>query len=394
MENTNHTDILKQNIKSDGNIGVRIKVAIMSDAMDRRPERVLATKRLVQNFLKYPELDIYLIHYKKMPDEPLYQKAHEIIIPRYSLPFGSQFISFVMFCLNTKEKFDVVHWLVPRVFPFFWLFPAKKKVIMAHDGYIGVWTPINTIFWFMIRFFNKHIDAIIGVTDFAKREIMKTYHIPESKAFTIYNGLDPEFHPVSEDIARDILNKYSVNVDKYFLFVGGLVPHKNVPRLILAYDLLRKKEPTIKEKLIIIGKSSLGAEEIKKAVDKANYSKDIIFISHVSPTDIPAFYSLSTALVLVSLNEGFGMPIAEGMACGTPVITSNISAMPEASGGAGILVDPYNVEEIMMAMKHVVEDDALRKEMIEKGFERVKIFSWERYAEESLAIYKKVLDNK
>ena len=391
MEKINHTDILKQNIKSDGNIGVRIKVAIISDTMDRRPERVLATKRLVQNLLKYPELEIYLIHYKKMPDEPLYQKAHEIIIPRYSLPFGSQFVSFVIFCLKTKEKFDVVHWLVPRVFPFFWLFPAKKKIIMAHDGYIGVWTPVNTIFWFIIRFFSRYIDAIIGVTEYAKKEIMRTYHIPESKAFTIYNGLDPEFHPVPEITAREILNVYT---DKYLLYVGGLVPHKNVPRLILAYDLLRKREPAVKEKLIIVGKASLGAAEIENAVDGAEYSKDIIFISYIPPTDIPAFYSLATALILVSLNEGFGMPIAEGMACGTPVITSNISAMPEAGGGAAILVNPYNIEDIMMAMKRIVEDENLRKQLITKGLERVKTFSWERYTEESLKLYKRILNYK
>ncbi|MFA5889101.1 MAG: glycosyltransferase family 1 protein [Candidatus Paceibacterota bacterium] len=394
MENTNHTDILKQNIKSDGNIGVRIKVAIISDTMDRRPEKVLATKRLVQNLLKYPELEIYLIHYKKMLDEPLYQEVHEIIIPRYSLPFGSQFVSFVIFCLKTKEKFDIVHWLVPRIFPFFWLFPAKKKIIMAHDGYIGVWTLANTIFWFTIRFFSRYIDAIIGVTEYAKKEIMRTYHIPESKAFTIYNGLDPEFHPVPEITAREVLKKYNIYTDKYLLYVGGLVTHKNVPRLILAYDLLRKREPAVKEKLIIIGKASLGAEEIKNVVKEAEYSKDIIFISYVPPVDIPAFYSLATALILVSLNEGFGMPIAEGMACGTPVITSNMSAMPEAGGGAAILVDPYNIEDIMMAMKRIVGDESLRKQLIAKGLERVKTFSWKRYAEESLKIYKKTLNYK
>lgn len=369
----------------------KIKIAIISDVMDRRPERAVAPRRLVENLLKQPEFEVTMVHYKKMLDDPLYNKVNEIIIPLLSIPWGKHFFSFVWFCLTTKKRFDIVQWLVPRPYPFFWLFPAKKVVITAHDGYVGIWTFANIIFWFTLSFFNKYLHAVIGVSEYARKEIMKTYHIPASKAFAVYNGIDAGYKPIPEVLVRDMLRKYNVVAHKYFLYVGGLVPHKNVPRLILAYDLLCKEKPDMKEKLVIIGKSSLGSVEIDEVVKKTSFSKDIIFLNHVPHEELPPFYSLATATILVSLSEGFGLPIAEGMACGSPVITSNLSAMPDAAGGAAILVDPHNIEDIMGAMKKIVEDDNLRKELISKGLERAKMFTWDRYAQGNIDVYKKIL---
>jgi len=368
----------------------KIKIAFMSDTMDRRPERAFASRRLVENLLKRPEMDIYLIHYKKMPDDPLYQQAHEIIIPLLPLPWASHFFSFLWFCLRTKERFDILQWLVARPYPFFWLAPAKKIIITAHDGYIDLWTIPNMIFWTMLRFFHRYIDAVIGVSDFASKEIIDTYHLPREKVFTIYNGTDSVFRHIPEDEARRIVGKYDIGIEKYFIYVGRIQPHKNVKRLIEAYILLRDTTD-IKEKLLIIGKSSYGAEEVWDLAQNSRYSKDILFIKYVSLEDLPAFYNLATALVFISLNEGFGLPIIEAMACGTPVITSNLVSLPEVAGGAALLVDPYRVEETKKAMIRVITDDDLRREMIEKGLKRAKIFTWEKYAEGNLAVYKEIL---
>ena len=188
----------------------KIKIAIISEPMDRRPERSFFAKRLVESLLENPELEVSLIHYKKMSDEPLYTKANEIIIPMLRLPWGSHFFSFIWFCFKTKEKFDVVHWLLPRVYPFFWLFPAKKVVVTAHDGYVGIWTLPNVIFWFVLSFLNKYLNAVIGVSEDARKEIISTYCIPEEKTYVVYNGVDVIYRHIPIDIVSHTLNKYNV----------------------------------------------------------------------------------------------------------------------------------------------------------------------------------------
>ena len=371
----------------------KIKIALMSDAMDRRPERSITSRRLVENLLKHSELEIYLIHFQKMPDDPLYRRVHEIVIPLLPLPWASHFFSFLWFCLKTKEKFDIFQWMVARPYPFFWLVPSKKIVVTAHDGYVDLWTVPNTFFWAMLRFFHHYIGAIIGVSEFASKEIIYTYHVRPEKVFTIYNGMDPIFRHIPENEARRIVGKYSADIGRYFIYVGGLQPHKNVKRIVESYILLRDTID-IKEKLLIIGKSSYGAKEVHSLAESSRYSKDILFINYMPLEDLPAFYSAAIALVFPSLNEGFGLPIIESMGCGTPVITSNILAMPEAAGGAALLVNPYNAADIMEAMKRISGDELLRRELSEKGVEYAKAFSWDKYAEDNLAVYMTLLTNK
>ncbi len=368
----------------------KIKVAIMSDPMDRRPERSFFAKRLVENLLKNPEIELYLVHFKKMEDEPLYVKAREIIIPLLPLPWASHTFSFIWFCFRSKERFDIVEWLIPRIYPFFWLFPAKKSVVIAHDGYIGIWTFANTVSWFIFRFFNRYIDAAIGVSEYAIKEIVETYHIDPEKTFVAYNGVDSVYHHMSETEARETLKKYNISAKKYFFYIGGMQPHKNIKRLVEAYILLRDTTGT-EEKLVIVGKTSYG-EEVLETIRQSKYSNDIISTGFVPLEDLPVFYSLATALVFVSLNEGFGIPLVEAMACGTAVITSNVSAMPEAVGEAGLLVDPTSPEDIMKAMKKVMTDSLLRDDLIQKGYKRAQLFTWQGYAEKNVEVYKKVLN--
>lgn len=370
----------------------KIKIAIMSIPMDRRPERAFAPKRLVEELLKNPEFEVYLIHYKSMPDEPLYKETNEILIPLLPLPWGAHFFSFIWFCLKTKEKFDIVHWLQPYVYPFFWLFPAKKVAVTVHDGYVGIWTLPNTLFWTTLTFFSRYVDMFIGVSENAKQAIMKTYHLSEKKVGTTYNGVDVVYSNTSLASSKEILKKYNIINEKYLLYVGSMHPHKNVERLVDAYILLRETVQT-EEKLFLVGKASYGGEVFEK-IKNTKYSKDILYVGFVSLNDLPAFYKMATSLVFVSLNEGCGMPIIEAMACGTPVITSNISAMPEIAGGAALLVDPYDIHDIMRGMKRMIDDKLLREDLVCKGQERVKIFTWENFVEENIGIYKKILNYK
>jgi glycosyltransferase involved in cell wall biosynthesis len=373
----------------------KIKVALMADAFDRRPERSFFARRLIERLIENPEIDLTLVHFVPMPDEPMYKKAHEILIPRISLPWGSRFASFVYFCLTTKEKFDIFQYLIGRPYPFFWLFPAKKFVVLAHDAGVGIIpgsrTLPNIIFYSTLRFFNRYVDMIIGVSQFARKEIEDIYHVSKEKTAAIYNGIESHYHRTSEEETREALKKYNINAQKYIFYLGGLQPHKNIPRLIDAYGLLRETFPDIKEKLLLAGPPSHRSEETTKAIERSAYKHDIVRVGIVALSDLSALYSGASVFAFPSLHEGFGMPPVEAMACGTPTVVANATSLPEVTGDAAVLVDPLNVKDIMAGIYRVITDKELREQLIEKGYKQAKKFNWDDYAKEHIALYKRLL---
>jgi glycosyltransferase involved in cell wall biosynthesis len=165
-----------------------------------------------------------------------------------------------------------------------------------------------------------------------------------------------------------------------------LQTNKNIPRLIKAFSLL-KKERKISHQLVIVGKKYIGYEAILRAFHESAASDDIILTGYVPTEELPLLISGADVFVFPSLYEGFGLPPLEAMACGTPVITSNVSSLPEAVGDAGILVDPYNIREIAEAMYRVISDGNLREQMRRKGLERARLFSWHKAAKEMLRLF-------
>ena len=373
----------------------KIRVAILSDVMDRRPERTLVAKRFVEQVVKNPEFEVTLVHFKKMTDEPLYDVAHEIIIPRISLPWGAQFASFMWWCLRTKERFDIFHWFVPRLYPFFWLVPAKKLVVTAYGGGAvtagGIFTLPKFFFNFVLRHFNRYLSAVIGSSDFGRDEIAFAYRVPKPKLFSIYVGTDAVYRPIQAAERKEILSRLRLPENPYFLYVGGLQTHKNVHGLIDAFSIFRKDNPSRSEKLVIVGRASYGASEVNEALKRSEYAKDVLFIDYVALSDMPAVYSGALALILASFNEGLGLPLVEAMACATPVIGANAASIPEVMGGAGLLVNPFEVRDIARVMGKLAGDEALQKELSKRGIERAKYFTWEKHAEEIMALYKKLL---
>ena len=173
----------------------------------------------------------------------------------------------------------------------------------------------------------------------------------------------------------------------YFLFVGAVHPRKNVHRLIQAFDLF-KKQTNSTLKLVICGRFAWQTGAVKAAFDTAYFKKDIIFTGYVPNEDVPKLTASAFAVVYTSLFEGFGLPILEAMNCDVPVITSNISAMPEVAGDAALLVNPESVSEIAAAMQTLIENPDLRQNLIERGRIQRKKFSWDKTAE---IIYEKIL---
>ena len=177
--------------------------------------------------------------------------------------------------------------------------------------------------------------------------------------------------------------KYRVKGD-YILFVGTLQPRKNIERLVEAFSRLKSKVKNLN--LVIIGKKGWMYEDILNAPEKYNVSDRVKFLDSVSDEELPVFYQNAICFVLPSLYEGFGLPVLEAMKYGCPVITSNVSSLPEAGGDAALYFNPENVNDIAEKIKKVIEDKTLREEMIQKGYQQIKKFSWEKTARETLQV--------
>ncbi len=226
---------------------------------------------------------------------------------------------------------------------------------------------------------------IITISNSSKNDIIKFYKIPAEKIEVVYPGIKE----IKKSSMNKIPAKYGVEGD-FILYIGTLQPRKNVAKLIEAVSLLEDK----KVQLVIIGKKGWKYEEILEAPKKYQVEERIKFLNFVPDQDLPAFYSNAICYVLPSLYEGFGLPILEAMQHGCPVLTSNISSLPEAGGDAAVYFDPYNVDDIASKIEKVMKSDGLREEMKKKGNEHVKNFSWEKSAKKVLDILEGAIDGK
>lgn len=230
---------------------------------------------------------------------------------------------------------------------------------------------------------------IITVSEASKRDILTYFNIPPEKIEVIYNGIDERFWipPSPEDIER-VRERYQLN-DPFILYAGNIRPHKNLERLIEVCQLLRR-EGFDHLKLLIIGDEISKYATLRRAVHRHKLHKHVRFLGFVPDQTLAALYRLAAVFVFPSLYEGFGLPPLEAMASGTPVVTSNVSSLPEVVGDAALLVDPYDCEAIAGAVRMVLTDQALRDDLASRGLARAREFSWAKAAERVRAIYGEV----
>ncbi len=235
----------------------------------------------------------------------------------------------------------------------------------------------------------RQADHIIAVSQSTKRDTIRMLGVPEAKVTVIYEAAHPLFAPIADTDALDrVRARYRLPAD-FILFVSTIEPRKNLPTLLRAFRRLRDqyKSPAI---LAIAGNRGWLAQEVDQVLDELNLSDAVRFLGGVPNEELVYLYNAAKLFVLPSFYEGFGLPPLEAMACGTPVIVSNVSSLPEVVGDAGILVEPEDVEGLTVAMWRVLSDETLRREMRDKGLARAATFSWERAARETLAVYRQV----
>jgi glycosyltransferase involved in cell wall biosynthesis len=239
-------------------------------------------------------------------------------------------------------------------------------------------------------------ERIFAVSNFTKLEIEKLFNIPPGRIEVVYNAIDERLlHGHANPQERQLIaERYQVNYP-FLLYAGRISPHKNVPRMIEAFSALKtelEKEALFPDlKLIIIGDDVSGNPDLRRTVIRSGVQNDVRFLGFVPIEVLRIFYDSAKVFVFPSLYEGFGLPPLEAMAHGTPVVTSNVSSLPEVVGNAAVMVHPENVFEIMRALHRVLVDQALREKMKERSYRQAEKFSWEKSVRRLLSVYREVL---
>jgi len=236
----------------------------------------------------------------------------------------------------------------------------------------------------------RRAERILTVSQASKDDILHYLGVPASKVEVIYNALDARLaaEPTAEEVAR-VRERYQLTAP-FILYAGNIKPHKNVDRLIEAYSVLRRRGVD-GVKLLIIGDEISKYPNLRRLVHRFQLHKHVRFLGFVPDAMLAVLYRLAGVFVFPSLHEGFGLPPLEAMAAGAPVITSNVSSLPEVVGDAAILIDPMDAGAIADAMARVLGDDELRQELIRRGRERVKSFSWERSVARVRQVYDEIV---
>lgn len=281
---------------------------------------------------------------------------------------------------------------------------ALKKInpdlFFSPDGYLSLSTPVKSMNVFHDLNFEHYPDdlpyaertfyrhyfplyaqkahRIATVSQFSKKDIINQYKVEPGKIDVVYNGANENYRPIPDDEKVMVRLKYTQG-KPYFVFVGALHPRKNLANLFRAFDLFRK-ETGSDTKLLIVGQKKWWTKQIKEAYDRMDFNHEIEFCGRLEPGELNRVISSAQAMVYVSYFEGFGIPILESFYCETPVITSNVTSMPEVAGDAAILVDPFSVKSICEGLAQLDGDPALREELVERSQLRRQAFSWQQTA--------------
>lgn len=287
-----------------------------------------------------------------------------------------------------RERVDLVH--VQMAAPP--LCPAPIVVSLhdlVHERYPQFFTRDAALqFRALVPLTVRRAAAVLTISEFSKQDIVRRYCVPPDKVTVTYCAADPAFRPIHDEARLTAIRTSYGTGDRYILCVGNLEPRKNLKTLIAAYVKLRQAG-AIRHKLVLVGRKAWYYDGIFAAARDSGYGDDLVFTDYVPHEDLVGLYNAADVFVYPSIFEGFGIPPLEAMACGTPVVTSNTSSLPEVVGDAGVMVDPLDTEALASAIATILSDDALRSRLSARGRERSALFSWEAAARATLDVYRR-----
>jgi len=328
-----------------------------------RPDDAAAGDVLGRNFRMVPETaPAYSIAEQfRIPLSLARERVRLVHEPHYVLPP-------LVRCRSVVTIHDCIHLMFPQYLP------SKLAHVYAKGS---MWSAAHKA------------DRILTVSDASKRDILRFFDVPAEKVVVIYNAIDERFlAPANVERMELVRQRYQLD-HPFVLYVGNIKPHKNIERLIDAFGRARSQCPD-DLKLVIIGDEISKYPGLRQSVHKHKLDKHVRFLGFQPMETLAAFYRLARAFVFPSLYEGFGLPPLEAMACGSPVVTSNVSSLPEVAGGAALLVDPYDANAIAGGIVQAVTDETLRADLIARGLDRARSFSWPQSVKKIHEIYMQV----
>nr|WP_253916346.1 MULTISPECIES: glycosyltransferase family 1 protein [unclassified Lentimicrobium] len=330
-------------------------------------------------------------------------KEHEFIFI-FDRPYSDDFIfgdNITPVVTGPPARHPILYYIwfnysVPKV-----LSTHKVDLFLSPDGYIPLNCKVKTLavfhdlnfehypkdlpsserYYYRKYFprFAKNATRIATVSEYSKKDICELYKVDEGKVDVVYNGANEKFTPLPANIKKLVVEKHTGG-KPYFIFIGALNPRKNLVNLMKAFDLFKKNDRSSVQ-LLIVGEKMFKTDEIFETYEQMSYKADVVFSGRLNALELHKALASALALTYVSYFEGFGIPIVEAFYTGTPVITSNVTSMPEVAGDAALLVDPFSPEDISLALKKVSENADLRAELIEKGNQRKLKFHWQNTAD-------------
>jgi len=357
------------------------------------------TFNLVKEILRLDQANNYKLFYNSFRDIssriPKFESGNVEIV---KLNYPNKVLNYFNFKFLNRPKIDkligVDLFFMPHI-NFISLSAKCRKILTIHDlSYIRYpeFFSVRKNFWHYfinIKKFAQSFDTIIAVSENTKNDIMSLLDIAENKIKVIYSGLDKKYRPLKKDDPGliDFKKKYKLP-DRYILSLGTLEPRKNIEGLIMAFDLLKSGYHNLKDlKLVLAGAKGWKHKNIFKKWSRSKFKEDIIFLGYIPGNVKPYVYNLAEIFAYPSFYEGFGFPPLEAMACGTPVIASQNSSLPEITGQAAILVDPFNISQIAESIRAILLDNSLKNNLIINGFSQIKKFNWTKAAKSYIDIF-------
>jgi glycosyltransferase involved in cell wall biosynthesis len=368
-----------------GSLAMRIGIDARTLAAPKTGDRTycLNLTRALARVDRDNEYLLYLQH-----DTPLADLAsprfHKRLLPA---PVGWSWTPFLLPTALRRDGCDLVHvqYIVPPSCPVPLLTTVHDVSFRRHPR----WFPLKhaLLLNLLVPIAMNQAERVITCSEYTKREMIALFGTPPEKIVVTPYAADPIYHPMPREEARQAVRERFGLRQPYILSVGVLQPRKNLPRLVEAYARIAREVP---QHLVLVGKEGWAFEGLRRRVAESGVTSRIHFTGYVADADLPPLYAAADLFAYPSLYEGFGLPPLEAMACGTPVVSSNATSLPEVVGDAARTVDPRDTQALATAMAEILSSGELREQLIERGQGRASAFSWDRTARETLRVYEDV----